>query len=76
VPGGLLGADYEIVNGRYRFKRIYDGENWNPTLQAPLAVPGLNVNIGDYLLAVNGEELTAKDDVSRLLENTAGKRVT
>jgi tricorn protease len=76
VPGGLLGADYEIVNGRYRFKRIYDGENWNPTLQAPLTVPGLNVNIGDYLLAVNGEELTAKDDVSRLLENTAGKRVT
>ena len=76
VPGGLLGADYEISNGRYRIKRIYDGENRNPTLQAPLAVPGLNVKIGDYLLAVNGEELTAKDDVSRLLENTAGKRVT
>jgi tricorn protease len=75
VPGGLLGADYEIANGRYRFKRIYDGESWNPSLQAPLAVPGLNVNVGDYLLAVNGEELTAKDDVSRLLENTAGKRV-
>ncbi len=23
VPGGLLGADYEIANGRYRFKKIY-----------------------------------------------------
>jgi tricorn protease len=76
VPGGLLGADYEISNGRYRIKRIYDGENWNPNLQAPLAVPGLNVNPGDYLLAVDGEDLTAKDDISRLLENTAGKRVT
>ena len=76
VPGGLLGADYEIANGRYRIKRIYDGENWNPNLQAPLAVPGLNVKVGDYLLAVNGENLTAKDDISRLLENTAGKRVT
>ena len=54
IPGGLLGADYEIANGRYRFKKIYAGESWNPQLQAPLAQPGLNVNEGDYLLAVNG----------------------
>ncbi len=75
VPGGLLGADYEIANGRYRFKKIYIGESWNPQLQAPLAQPGLNVNEGDYLLAVNGQDLSGKDDVSRLLENTAGKPV-
>ncbi len=75
VPGGLLGADYEIANGHYRFKKIYVGESWNPQLQAPLAQPGLNVNEGDYLLAVNGRELSGKDDVSRLLENTAGKPV-
>jgi tricorn protease len=73
VPGGLLGADYEIANGRYRIKRIYSGESWNPQLQGPLAAPGLNVNPGDYLLSVNGRELAAKDDVSRLLEGTAGK---
>jgi tricorn protease len=76
VPGGLLGADYEIVNGRYRFKKIYTGESWNPQLEAPLAAPGLNVAVGEYLLAVNGQELMGTDDVSRLLENTAGKRVT
>lgn len=75
VPGGLLGADYEIANGRYRFKKIYVGESWNPQLQAPLSQPGLNVNEGNYLLAVNGQDLTGKDDVSRLLENTAGKPV-
>jgi len=76
VPGGLLGADYEIVNGRYRIQRIYTGESWNPQLQGPLAAPGLNVAAGDYLLAIDGQELTAKDDVSRLLEDTSGKRVT
>ena len=27
---GLLGADYTIENGRYRFARVYNGENWNP----------------------------------------------
>jgi tricorn protease len=73
VPGGLLGADYEIANGRYRFKKIYVGESWNPQLQAPLAQPGLNVKAGEYLLAVNGQDLAGADDVSRLLENTSGK---
>ena len=39
-PGGLLGADYEVANNRYRLKRIYTGESWNPQVQAPLAAPG------------------------------------
>ena len=76
VQGGLLGADFEVSGGRYRIKRIYSGESWNPQLQGPLAAPGLNVNAGDYILSVNGQELSAKDDISRLMENTAGKRVT
>ncbi len=59
VPIGLLGADLEIAEGRYRIKRIYDGENWNPDLRAPLRAPGLDVKEGDYLLAVNGTELTS-----------------
>ena len=43
VPGGLLGADYEIANGRYRFKKVYGGLNWTPQLRAPLTAPGVNV---------------------------------
>jgi tricorn protease len=76
VPGGLLGADYEIANGRYRIKHIYVPESWNPQIVSPLAQPGLNVNNGDYLLAVNGQDLAATDDISRLLENTSGKPAT
>ena len=52
IPVGLLGADYKIENGRYRFSHIYDGENWNPQLRAPLTQPGVNVAEGEYLLAV------------------------
>lgn len=59
VSIGLLGADLEIANGRYHLKRIYNGENWNPDLRAPLRAPGIDVSEGDYLLAVNGVELTA-----------------
>ena len=75
VSGGLLGADYEIVNGRYRFKKIYNGESWNPQLRAPLSQPGINVSAGDYILAVNGQDLRGSDDVCRLFEATADKRV-
>ena len=63
VGVGLLGADYKIENGRYRFARVYNGENWNPQLRAPLTQPGVNVAAGEYLLAVNGREVTAAEDV-------------
>jgi len=73
VPTGLLGADYTVENGRYRFARIYNGENWNPDLKAPLTQPGVNVAAGDYLLGVNGRDLRAADNIYSFFETTAGK---
>ena len=75
VSGGLLGADYTIENGRYRFAKVYYGENWNPELRAPLTQPGVNVQAGDYLLAVNGRELKGSDEVFEFFDGTAGKAV-
>lgn len=75
VRGGLLGADYKIENGRYRFARIYDGENWNPDVQAPLTQPGVDVHEGDYLLAVRGREVLASDNLYSFFEETAGKQI-
>ncbi len=75
VPVGLLGADYEIANGRYRFAHVYDGENWNPQLRAPLTQPGVNVSAGEYLLSVNGREVRADADVYSFFEETANKSV-
>jgi tricorn protease len=74
VQVGLLGADYAIDNGRYRITRIYNGENWNPELKAPLTQPGINVKEGEYLLAVNGRELTGRDEVYSFFQETAGKQ--
>ncbi|MGA3039445.1 MAG: PDZ domain-containing protein, partial [Bryobacteraceae bacterium] len=73
VRTGLLGADYKSENGRYRFARVYDGENWNPDLKAPLTQPGVNVAAGEYLLAVNGREVRGADNVYSFFEETAGK---
>jgi tricorn protease len=72
---GLLGADYAIANGRFKFAKIYRGENWNPDLRAPLLQPGAGVKEGEFLLAVNGKELKADDNVYRLFEDTAGKQI-
>jgi tricorn protease len=75
VPGGLLGADYEAADGRYRIKKIYGGLNWSPALRSPLTAPGVNVKEGEYLLAVQGQELKPPTNIYSLFENTAGKLI-
>ena len=73
-PGGLLGADFAIENGRYRIARIFDNESWNPDLRAPLSAPGVDVNVGDYIVAINGTELRTPDNIYRLLDGTANRQ--
>lgn len=75
VPGGLLGADYAVENGRYRLKKVYGGLNWNPQLRSPLTEPGVNVKEGEYLLAVRGRDIKAPANIYSFFENTSGKIV-
>jgi tricorn protease len=75
VPGGLLGADFKLESGRWRVARVYTGESWNPGLRAPLTQPGVNVMAGEYILAVNGADLRASDNLYGRLEGTANKQV-
>jgi len=76
VPVGLLGADYEVAGDHYRFKKIYDGEDWNPTMRAPLSAPGIDVHEGDYLLAVNGVQVDASVNLYKYFEGTANRQTT
>lgn len=72
---GLLGADYAIEQGRYRIARLYTGDRLNPHLRAPLGAPGLNVKVGDFILAINGRELDDKTSIHALMEGTLRKQV-
>ena len=74
--GGLLGADFTIENNRYKITRIFDNESWNPELRSPLATPGSTVNTGEYILAINGNELLGTDNIYRLLDGTANRQTT
>jgi tricorn protease len=76
VPGGLLGADYVIRNGRYCLAKIYTGGDFNPRDVAPLGQPGLNLNPGDCILAIDGQELTSAVDIQQPLEGTAEHAIT
>ncbi len=69
-----LGADLVADQGRWRIARILTHESWNPMLTAPLDQPGLRVGEGNYLLAVDGVELTDRDDPYRLLDGTRGRQ--
>jgi len=75
VPGGLLGADFEVANLRYRFKKVFGGLNWTPGLRAPLTEPGVDVKAGEYLLAVKGRDVRPPANLYSFFENTAEKIV-
>ena len=75
IPGGLLGADYDVAGGRYRFKKVFGGLNWTPDLRAPLTEPGVDVKAGEYLLAVEGKPLRFPDNLYERFERTANRIV-
>ena len=75
---GLLGADYEISEGRYRITRIYRSGHYNSPnrlLRAPLDQPGVDVQEGDYLLAVDGVDVVATRNIYSYFEGKAFKPV-
>jgi len=77
VDTGLLGAELKAdqTSGKYQIAKIYSGENWNEARRSPLTEQGVNVKEGDYLIAINGTELTLSQNPYELLENTVGKMV-
>ncbi len=72
---GLLGAEFEVDDRHYRFKKVYGGLNWRPALRAPLRAPGISVAEGEYLLAVDGKPLTTERNVYSAFENMVEKPV-
>ncbi len=75
VQVGLLGADLRVEAPFYRIHRVVEGENWDPELRAPLTEPGVDVDAGDYLLAIDGETLRAPDNPLRMLQGKVGRQV-
>jgi len=77
TPVALPGARWalEPASGRYRITKIYRGQNEEPTYRSPLTEVGVEVAVGDYLLAVDGVALRADEDPYRLFRGKADRPV-
>lgn len=77
VETGLLGAKLaaDVQSKRYLIKKIYDGENWNPARRSPLTEQGIDINSGDYIIKIDGQDVTTNINPYKLLENKVDKAV-
>ncbi|RLE15832.1 MAG: acetyl-CoA synthetase [Acidobacteria bacterium] len=77
VNTGLLGCEFtpDTQMGRYRITKIYQGENWNKSRRSPLTEQGVDVHVGDYLMKIDGYNVTLKDNPYSFLEGKAGRHV-
>ena len=71
--GPKVSARADEANGRYRFRKVFGGLNWNPELRAPLSEPGVEAKAGEYLLAVGGKDLVPPENLYARFEGTSGK---
>ncbi|MDQ3808948.1 MAG: PDZ domain-containing protein, partial [Chloroflexota bacterium] len=74
---GFLGVDWEFdqASGGYRVAQIVRGDVWDPESTSPLTAPGINVAVGDVVVAINGQPLSAEVTPGERLVNQAGNEV-
>ena len=70
VKPSLLGVEWALdsASGSYRLAKIFPGDNTRDDYRSPLAEPGLGVKAGDYVLAINGQDLKAPTDPDALMQ--------
>jgi tricorn protease len=75
VEIGLLGAEFQADGSHFRISNIFPGENWHDEYRSPLTEPGIDVQEGDFLIAIDGEEVTTSDNPYSFLVGKADRVV-
>ncbi|RYG22631.1 protease, partial [bacterium] len=77
VGMGWLGGEFarDEALGGYRITRIYQGDPDYPETLSPLVRPGVDLKVGDAIVAINGVETLSAPELMALLRNQAGKPV-
>lgn len=73
---GFHGANLAREGGGVKLTRIFSGESWTPGVSGPLSAPGLDVAEGDFLVAIEGHEVSADMNPYSLLEGTRGRTIS
>lgn len=74
---GYLGAEfeYDATADAWRIVRIAQGDHWDEDADSPLNAPGIQVQIGDWLIAINGRRLSRTLSPQMALVNLAGNEI-
>jgi tricorn protease len=72
---GYLGADFELHKDEFQIKKIIKGAPWDAEVRSPLSKPGINIEEGDYILAINGMPLDTSKPISAALQGLANTPV-
>ncbi|MEM8678024.1 MAG: S41 family peptidase [Planctomycetota bacterium] len=73
LPGAIFKLDPE--SERYQIDKIFAGHNEESRYRSPLTEIGVDIDEGDYVLAIDGEELTAAENPYELLQGKASQPV-
>jgi tricorn protease len=76
IKTGLLGAKIsKDESGYFKIDKILRGQNWTKSVRSPLAEVGVDVNEGDYIIAINGRPAREVNNIFELLVDQADKIV-
>lgn len=72
IPTGLLGAEISRdKSGFFRIGKILPGATWNKKLRSPLTEPGIEVAVGEFIVAIDGVPTRSVKDMYALLVGKA-----
>lgn len=72
ISMGLLGAELSRdKSGYYRIEKIIPGAPYSQKLRSPLTEPGMDIQEGDYITAIDGVSTISVDNIYKLLVGKA-----
>jgi tricorn protease len=72
---GYLGINWSADGNYYKVGRIIRAAPWDAEARSPLALPGVEIKEGDYILAVNGIPLSTRFEPAYFFQGLADKTV-
>lgn len=76
IKTGLLGAKIsKQESGYFKIDEILDGENWTNGSRSPFTEVGVDINEGDFIVAINGKSTKDVNDIYKMLVGTAGNKI-
>lgn len=69
---GMLGAEISRdPSGFFKLEKILEGANWSKKLRSPLAEPGIEAKVGEYIVAIDGVPTNSVKNMYQLLVGKA-----